>query len=598
MARVEEPQLSANALETLKARYLLRAPDGEIDETPAQLFGRVARAIADAELRFGSSAQAGAWEERFLAAMTRLEFLPNSPTLMNAGTPIGQLSACFVLPIEDSIDGIFATLRHAALVHQTGGGTGFNFSAIRPAGDQVRGAVGVASGALSFMRVFNAATEAMRQGGKRRGANMGILNADHPEIDAFIAAKREPGVLRNFNLSVGASDAFMAAVARGGDWVLRNPRNNAVTATRKAPELFRNICEAAWATGDPGVVFLDAIERANPTPKAGIIRATNPCGEVPLLPYESCNLGSINLARCLRRVGTGYAVDWDALRELTRLGVRFLDNVVEVNRYPIPELDHMARRNRKIGLGVMGLAETLIRLGLPYDSREARETGAEVARVLRETADAASEELAAERGSFPGWSDSVFAPNNRPRRNATVLSIAPTGTISLIAGTTSGIEPLFGVAFTRSHVLGERALPEVASLFAEVMDARGASWRALVPVIHKTGSVQSVAGVPDDVQRVFRCALDIAPLDHLRMQAAFQTHVDNAVSKTVNLPFGATVEDVATVYREGHTMGLKGITVFRYGSRSEQVLSLGAHPHDERFDLAHLASCDPGSCRV
>jgi ribonucleoside-diphosphate reductase alpha chain len=458
--------------------------------------------------------------------------------------------------------------------------------------------VGVASGALSFMRVFNAATEAMRQGGKRRGANMGILNADHPEIDAFIAAKREPGVLRNFNLSVGASDAFMAAVARGGDWVLRNPRNNAVTATRKAPELFRNICEAAWATGDPGVVFLDAIERANPTPKAGIIRATNPCGEVPLLPYESCNLGSINLARCLRRVGTGYAVDWDALRELTRLGVRFLDNVVEVNRYPIPELDHMARRNRKIGLGVMGLAETLIRLGLPYDSREARETGAEVSRVLRETADAASEELAAERGSFPGWSDSVFAPNNRPRRNATVLSIAPTGTISLIAGTTSGIEPLFGVAFTRSHVLGERALPEVASLFAEVMDARGASWRALVPVIHKTGSVQSVAGVPDDVQRVFRCALDIAPLDHLRMQAAFQTHVDNAVSKTVNLPFGATVEDVATVYREGHAMGLKGITVFRYGSRSEQVLSLGAHPHDERFDLAHLASCDPGSCRV
>jgi ribonucleoside-diphosphate reductase alpha chain len=598
MQRLNEPQLSANALETLKARYLLRAPDGEIDETPAQLFGRVARAIADAELRFGDAAQARAWEERFLAAMTRLEFLPNSPTLMNAGTPMGQLSACFVLPIEDSIDGIFATLRHAALVHQTGGGTGFNFSAIRPSGDQVRGAVGVASGALSFMRVFNAATEAMRQGGKRRGANMGILNADHPEIDAFIAAKRESGALHNFNLSVGASDAFMAAVATGADWPLRNPRTNAVTATIKAPELFRRMCDAAWATGDPGVVFLDAIERANPTPKSGAIRATNPCGEVPLLPYESCNLGSINLSRCLRRTATGYAMDWDKLRDLVRLGVRFLDNVVEVNRYPIPELDRMARQNRKIGLGVMGLAETLIRLGLPYESQAARESATEIARVLREEADSASVELAASRGTFPGWSESIFAASGRRLRNATVLSIAPTGTISLIAGTSSGIEPLFGVAYTRSHVLGGRELPEVSQIFAEMMESRGAAWQGVVPGILKTGSVQGVAGVPADVQRLFRCALDIAPLDHLRMQAAFQAHVDNGVSKTVNLPHGATVEDVATIYREGHRMGLKGVTVFRYGSRSEQVLSLGAKPHDERFDLVHLTSCDAGSCRI
>jgi ribonucleoside-diphosphate reductase alpha chain len=598
MPQLDEPQLSANALETLKARYLLRAPDGEIDETPAQLFGRVARAIADAELRFGSAAQAGAWEERFLAAMTRLEFLPNSPTLMNAGTPMGQLSACFVLPIEDSIDGIFTTLRHAALVHQTGGGTGFNFSAIRPAGDQVGGAVGVASGALSFLRVFNAATEAMRQGGKRRGANMGILNADHPEIEAFIAAKRESGALHNFNLSVGVPDAFMAAVATGADWPLRNPRTRAVTATRKAPELFRRICDAAWATGDPGVVFLDAIERANPTPKAGTIRATNPCGEVPLLPYESCNLGSINLARCLRRSATGYVMDWDKLRELVRLGVRFLDNVVEINRYPIPEVDRMVLRNRKIGLGVMGLAEALIHLGLSYESPAAVETGAEIARVLRETADEASADLAAERGVFPGWSESVFAAAGRRVRNATVLSIAPTGTISLIAGTTSGIEPLFGVAFTRSHVLGGRELPEVSPLFAEAMSSRDAAWQSLIPTILKTGSVQGVADVPEEVQRLFRCALDIAPLDHLRMQAAFQAQVDNGVSKTVNLPFAATVEDVETIYREGHRMGLKGVTVFRYGSRSEQVLSLGATPHDERFDLVHLTSCDAGSCRI
>ena len=597
-SRDGEPTLSANALEALRARYLQRAPDGEIDETPSALFARVARGVAEAELRFGSPSRAAEWEERFRAAMTSLAFLPNSPTLMNAGTGLGQLAACFVLPIEDSIDGIFTTLRDTALVQQTGGGTGFNFSALRPAGDRVGGTVGIASGPLSFMRVFNAATEELRQGGKRRGANMGILNADHPDVAAFIELKREPGAMRNFNLSVGTSDAFMAAAREGAAWPLTNPRTGATTAAVDAAKLFRRIAEAAWATGDPGLVFLDAIERGNPTPSLGPIRATNPCGEVPLLPRESCNLGSINLAACLKRDGTGWVFDWDVFRELAALGVRFLDDVVEVNRYPVPELERAARTTRKIGLGVMGLAEAFIRLGLPYDSPEARRLGSEIARVLREAAEGASAQLAAERGAFPAWRDSVFGRANRPRRNATVLSIAPTGTISLIAGTTSGIEPLFGVAYTRSHVLSGRALPEVSPLFAEHMEARCLDWRPLVPQILKTGSVQGIAGVPDDLQRLFRCALDIDPLDHLAIQAVFQAHVDNAVSKTVNLPFAAPVETVETIYREAHRLGLKGITVFRYGSRSEQVLSLGAKPHDERFDLAHLTSCDPGACRV
>ena len=594
----DEPTLSANALEALRARYLQRAPDGEIDETPSDLFARVARGVAEAELRFGSPRRAAEWEERFRAAMTSLAFLPNSPTLMNAGTGLGQLAACFVLPIEDSIDGIFTTLRDTALVQQTGGGTGFNFSALRPAGDRVGGTVGIASGPLSFMRVFNAATEELRQGGKRRGANMGILNANHPNVAAFIELKREPGAMRNFNLSVGASDAFMAAAREGAAWPLTNPRTGTTTAAVDAAKLFRRIAEAAWATGDPGLVFLDAIERGNPTPSLGPIRATNPCGEVPLLPHESCNLGSINLAACLKRDRAGWAFDWAAFREMATLGVRFLDDVVEVNRYPVPELERAARTTRKIGLGVMGLAETFIRLGLPYDGPDARRLGSEIARVLREAAEAASAQLAAERGAFPAWRDSVFGRANRPCRNATVLSIAPTGTISLIAGTTSGIEPLFGVAYTRSHVLGGRALPEVSPLFAEHMEARRLDWRPLVPQILKTGSVQGIAGVPDDLQRLFRCALDIDPLDHLAMQAVFQAHVDNAVSKTVNLPFAAPVETVETIYREAHRLGLKGITVFRYGSRSEQVLSLGAKPHDERFDLAHLTSCDPGACRV
>ncbi|MEW6681299.1 MAG: adenosylcobalamin-dependent ribonucleoside-diphosphate reductase [Nitrospirota bacterium] len=574
-------RLSPNAIEVLRTRYLRRGPDGTVEETPEALFRRVARAIASAEQRFGSAALAAEWEERFHAAMANLEFLPNSPTLMNAGRPPGQLSACFVLPIDDTLDGVFHTLHDAAMIHRTGGGTGYNFSAVHPAADRRAALEGKASDVVAVLRIFNAATDAMRRGGIRRGASMAILDADHPDITAFIDAKRDPGALRNFNLSVGVTEAFMQAVVDGGPWPLRYPSAGRVVGSVDAAPLFRSIVEAAWATGDPGLVFLDALQRANPTPAVGRIRATNPCGEVPLLPYESCTLGSINLAACLVRQGAGEVFDHERFRALVRLGVRFLDDVVEVNEYPIPELERTAKANRKIGLGVMGLAETFIRLGLPYDSPEAKRTARAIAVAMREAAEAASAELAAERGVFPNWNGSIFAPARRLRRNATLLSIAPTGTLSVIAGTTSGIEPLFGVAFTRRHVLGGRVLPEVSALFARTMEARGLEWQSLIPELAKSGSVQGLAGVPDDLAHLLRGALDLDPLDHLEMQAIFQREVDNAVSKTVNLPADVDVGTVERVYLAAFRMGLKGVTVFRYGSRREQVLSLGTRSHKE-----------------
>jgi ribonucleoside-diphosphate reductase alpha chain len=513
--------------------------------------------------------------------MVNLEFLPNSPTLMNAGRPPGQLSACFVLPIGDTLDGVFHTLRDAAMIHRTGGGTGYNFSAVHPATDHRAALEGKASDVVAVLRIFNAATDAMRRGGIRRGASMAILDADHPDITAFIDAKRDPGALRNFNLSVGVTDAFMEAVVDGGPWPLRYPSAGRVVRSVDAAPLFRSIVEAAWATGDPGLIFLDALQQANPIPAVGRIRATNPCGEVPLLPYESCTLGSINLAACLVRNGRGEVFDDDRFRDLVRLGVRFLDDVVEVNEYPLPELERTAKANRKIGLGVMGLAETFIRLGLPYDSAEAKRTARGFAMMMRETAEAASGELAAARGVFPNWERSAFSDRKQLRRNATLLSIAPTGTLSVIAGTTSGIEPLFGVAFTRRHVLGGRVLPEVSGLFARTMEARGLEWRSLLSDLVRTGSVQGLAGVPDDLAHLLRGALDLDPLDHLEMQSIFQREVDNAVSKTVNLPADVDVGTVERVYLAAYRMGLKGVTVFRYGSRREQVLSLGTRSHEE-----------------
>jgi ribonucleoside-diphosphate reductase alpha chain len=574
-------KLSANAVEVLRARYLRRARDGAAEETPEALFARVARAVASAERRFGPAARAAEWEDRFHAAMANLEFLPNSPTLMNAGRPPGQLSACFVLPIDDTLDGVFHTLHDAAMIHRTGGGTGYNFSKVHPAADHRAALEGKASDVVAVLRIFNAATDAMRRGGIRRGASMAILDADHPDITAFVDAKRDSGALRNFNLSVGVSDAFIQAVVDGGPWLLRYPGAGRVVRSVDAGPLFRAIVEAAWATGDPGLVFLDALERANPTPALGRICATNPCGEVPLLPYESCTLGSINLAACLVRQGGGEAFDWERFRDLVRLGVRFLDDVVEINEYPIPESDRTAKANRKIGLGVMGLAETFIRLGLPYDSPEAKRTARGIAMAMRATAEAASAELAVDRGVFPNWDRSIFAAAKRPRRNATLLSIAPTGTLSVIAGTTSGIEPLFGVAFTRRHVLGGRVLPEVSALFARTMEARGLEWRSQLPELARSGTVRGLAGVPDDLAHLLRGALDLDPLDHLEMQSIFQREVDNAVSKTVNLPADVDVRTVERVYLAAYRMGLKGVTVFRYGSRTEQVLSLGTRLDEE-----------------
>ncbi len=564
-------ELGPHALRVLRARYLLRDARGAFLEDPEGMFRRVARAVAAAELGFGGRRDAEAWAERFFDAMASLAFLPNSPTLMNAGTPLGQLSACFVLPIEDAIDAIFRTLHQTARIHQTGGGTGFNFSAIRPEGDRVASTGGRASGPLSFLRVFDAATEELRQGGKRRGANMGILDADHPDIEAFVAAKRRPGVLRNFNLSVGAEDAFLKAVEEGRDWGLRNPRNRLEVRRVGARELFDRIAEAAWAGGDPGLVFLSTIHRENPLPGLGPIRATNPCGEVPLLPYESCNLGSVNLARLVR----GRGVDWGRLRALVHLAVRFLDDVIEVNRYPATPYRTVAERNRKIGLGVMGWAELLIRLGIPYDAPEALALADEVAGFIREEALAASRALAAERGAFPHL---PYARDPTPRRNAALLSIAPTGTISLLAGTTPSIEPLFAVAYTREGVLGGEAMPEVNPLFIRMMEERGADWRRVVRQVAERGSLEGVPGVPEAVRRVFRSALEIAPEAHLRMQAAWQRHVDNAVSKTINLRPEVAPGAVAAIYLEAWHLGLKGITVFRYGSKGEQVLRLGFHP--------------------
>ncbi len=565
------PRLTPHALRVLRARYLLRDATGEVIEDPEGMFRRVARAVAAAELRYGKKRDAEAFAERFYEAMASLRFLPNSPTLMNAGTPLGQLSACFVLPIEDSIDAIFATLHQTALVHQTGGGTGFNFSRIRPEGDRVASTGGRASGPLSFLRVFDAATEELRQGGKRRGANMGILDADHPDIEAFVAAKRRPGVLRNFNLSVGAEDAFLEAVEGDRDWSLLNPRNRQTVRRVGARALFRRIAEAAWAGGDPGMVFLSTINRENPLPGLGPIRATNPCGEVPLLPYESCNLGSVNLASFVR----GREVDWGGLREIVHLAVRFLDDVIDQNRFPAAPYRLIAERNRKIGLGVMGFAELLIRLGIPYDSGAALALADELAGFIRAEALAASRELAKARGPFPNL---PYARDPTPRRNATLLSIAPTGTISILAGTTPSIEPLFAVAYTREGILGGEALPEVNPLFVRMMEERGADWRRVVREVAATGTLEHVPGIPEEVRRVFRSALEIPPEAHLKMQAAWQAHVDNAVSKTINLRPEATPEEVEAIYLSAWKLGLKGITVFRYGSKGEQVLKLGFHP--------------------
>lgn len=561
-------KLDINQRTILEGRYLQRDEKGQVIETPEGMFRRVARAVAAAEARFGADTKTtGIWEERFFELMAGLDFLPNSPTLINAGRELGQLAACFVLPVEDSIEAIFETLKETALIHKSGGGTGFNFSRLRPKGDPVRSTGGVASGPVSFMRIFNAATEEVKQGGVRRGANMGILRVDHPDILEFITCKEEEGAFRNFNLSVAVTDAFFMLLERGKDLplVFGGRVYNAIPA----PRVFETIARHAHANGEPGLLFLDAVNRDNPTPVLGAIEATNPCGEQPLLPYEACNLGSINLARML----SGKEVAWDRLRGVVHDAVRFLDDVVEVNSFPIPEIAAATRRTRKVGLGIMGWADMLFRLGIPYDSAAALELAGEIMSFIREEARAASRALAAERGAFPAWEQSVYYPE-LPLRNATLTTIAPTGSISGIAGVSPGIEPVFALSYTRTVFDGKKLLV-VDRVFLDYLKAHFPETQreAILNAVYLAGNLQEVDGVPPEAKAVFKTALEIAPEWHLRVQAAFQEHTDNAVSKTINLPQAATVEDVADVFRMAYTLGLKGLTVYRTGSRKDQPLT-------------------------
>jgi ribonucleoside-diphosphate reductase alpha chain len=590
------PPLTDNALRVLRARYLRRDPRTDVLETPADLFRRVAGALAEAERRLGNGRDASAWEEIFHDLMGSREFLPNSPALMNAGTPAGQLSACFVLPVEDSMASIFEAVKLMALVQQTGGGTGFSFSRLRPAGDLVASTDGRASGPVSFMRIFDCATENIRQGGKRRGANMGVLRVDHPDVLDFVRAKLDGSSFRNFNTSVAVTDAFMESVRSDGELELFNVRTGSPAGRLRARELFDEIAAAAWRTGDPGLLFLDAINRDNPTPALGRIEATNPCGEVPLFSFESCNLGSINLARMLADAGGGVEIDREKLRATVRKAVRFLDDIIEINRYVTPEIERMTRGNRKIGLGVMGFAEALIRLGVSYDSRAAAEVAGDLMRVIAEEALEASRALAAERGSFPNWKGSVFESRGIAVRNATRTAIAPTGTISIIAGTTPSIEPLFALAYRRVNVLDGEVLEDVNATFLEELERRGLDARGIAAAVRRHGGLGDVPGVPADLRRLFVTALEIPASRHLEIQAAFQRHVDNSVSKTINLPQQAAVGDVRDAYWRAWELGLKGITVFRYGSAPAQVLELGAGEDPIHYD--HASRCDPGECRL
>jgi ribonucleoside-diphosphate reductase alpha chain len=565
---IVEPKLTVNAMEVLNRRYLLKDKTEKIIETPAQLFMRIAKAIAEIDKKHGGNPKES--EKTFYNMMTRLEFVPNSPTLFNAGTKLGQLSACFVLPVEDSLDGIFDAVRNTAIIEKSGGGVGFDFSRLRPKGDIVMSTKGVASGPVSFMRVFDTATEVIKAGGKRRGAMMGILRIDHPDILEFITSKQTSGFLSNFNISVAVTDDFMKALEEDGEYWLVNPRNKEKTDKLKAKDVWDLIAKSAWESGDPGVVFIDEINRHNPTPEVGRIESTNPCGEQPLLPYESCNLGSINLSRMVEEG----KVNWEKLRETVRNCVHFLDNVVDANNYPLEETDAITRANRKIGLGVMGFADMLVKLGIRYDSEEALDLAEKLMEFIEEEAHKKSIEMGEERGSFPNFERSIWKDKYKAMRNATVTTIAPTGSISIIAGCSSGIEPIFAISFIRNVLSGTR-LFETNPLFEIIAKKRGFYDAEILEEIARTGSVQKIDGVPDDVKRLFVTALDIAPEWHVKMQTAFQKYTDNAVSKTVNLPSDASVEDVKKVYDLAWKLKCKGVTVFRYGSKPEQVLYIG-----------------------
>ncbi|MDP8948877.1 MAG: vitamin B12-dependent ribonucleotide reductase, partial [Actinomycetota bacterium] len=573
--RLTDIDLTENAVAVLKKRYLKKNEKGEPVERPIEMFRRVASNIAEGEFRFlaeGEEAQRLYEEskEKFLGVMLSRKFMPNSPTLMNAGRELQQLSACFVLPVEDSIDGIYDTLKHQAIIHKSGGGTGFGFSRLRPKNDLVKSTMGVSSGPVSFMAIYDASTDKIKQGGTRRGANMGILRVDHPDIEEFITCKNDNDQINNFNISVAVTDAFMEAVDKDGDFDLVNPRDQSVARTVRARELFARVVEGAWLNGEPGVVFIDKINADNPTPQYPI-ESTNPCSEAHLPPYDSCNLGSINLERFYREEAGDVA--WDDLRETVHTAVRFLDNVIEMNSYPLPEIDEMSRGNRRIGLGVMGFADLLIKLGLTYDSEEGLAFAEKVMKFVDDEAWEESRSLAEERGVMPHYEGSRHEARGDRVRNATVTTIAPTGTISMIAGCSGGIEPLFAVAFMRRQA--DMELPDVNPEFVKIAKERGFYSEELMKKVAEHGSVRDLLEIPEDVRRVWVTSHDITPEWHVRMQAAFQKYTSMGISKTINLPSEASPKDVEDAYRLAYSLGCKGIAVYRDGSRDAQVLSTG-----------------------
>jgi len=585
---VLKPALSENSLTVLEKRYLVRDSKGGIIETPEGLFQRVAVSVAAADAIYGADeAEVNKTATRFYEMMAELKFMPNSPTLMNAGRPLGQLSACFVLPVEDTMNGIFDSLKNMALIHKSGGGTGFSFSKIRPKNDIVSSTAGVSSGPVSFMNIFNSATETVKQGGTRRGANMAILEIDHPDIMEFIQAKSDLSSLTNFNISVALTDAFMNAVKNNEDYDLKNPRNGEPCGKLNAKKVYDLITEMAWKNGEPGIIFIDRINKYNPLKKAGLIESTNPCGEQPLLPYESCNLGSINLNKVLKTNSGKTEIDFNLLKEITRDAVHFLDNVIDVNSYPLKEIDVQTKDNRKIGLGIMGYADILIKLGIPYDSEEGVAVAEKVMSTIQNESKIKSAELAEKRGAFPNFGISDYAERgDKPLRNATTTTIAPTGTISILADSSSGIEPLFALAYVR-NVMDNNRLIESNPAFEQAVKSLGdkVDFTNIMERIAEEGSAHNIDELPDSIKKIFVTAHDISPEWHIKTQAAFQRHVDNAVSKTVNFSHTATVEDIRKVYNMAYELECKGVTVYRDGSRDNQVLQISSSRQEKEIQF-------------
>lgn len=566
-------KISDNAKKVLEMRYLAKDQDGKIVETIDGMFRRVANTLGAVDGKFSGKKDIEKQKEEFFKLMTQLKFLPNSPTLMNAGRPLGQLSACFVLPIEDSMEGIFDSVKHAALIHKSGGGTGFSFSRLRQQGAAVRSTGGIASGPVSFMKVFNAATEAVKQGGTRRGANMGVLRVDHPDILEFINCKRDNKEITNFNISVGLTEKFMEAVEKQEDYDLVEPSTKRVVGHLSAEKVFDIIVDHAWRNGEPGIIFLDRMNRDNPTPRAGEIESTNPCGEQPLLPYESCNLGSINLVEMLRKTLTSYEFDYRLLEETVEQAVHFLDNVIEANNYPLGEIDKVTKSTRKVGLGIMGWADALLLMSIPYNSKEAVDLAEKVMGFINTVGHITSQKLAKERGAFPLFGESIYK-DGKPMRNSTVTTIAPTGTLSIIAGCSSGVEPVFAYVYIRNIMDGTEMI-EVNPILKNKLEEVGLATEEVYKRIAEEGTIAHIEEIPEEIRRVFVSSHDISPLDHVRMQGAFQRHTDNAVSKTINFTKEATKGQVREAYKLAYKEGLKGVTIYRDGSREEQVLNIG-----------------------